>query len=94
MADMKTTHKMKTTLTFLTALLLTPLAALSAAASSAAPTSQGRMPSFSWDRVPCYMHIRKDTAFTADEIRYLASFPLVTFEKLTVRSATSTREFR
>jgi len=27
------------------------------------------------------MHIRKDTAFTADEIRYLASFPLVTFEK-------------
>jgi len=28
-----------------------------------------------------YMHIRKDTAFTPDEIRYLATFPLVTFEK-------------
>ena len=65
----------------LTALLLAPLAVLSGAASSAAPTSQGRMPSFSWDLVPRYMHIRKDTAFTAEEIRYLANFPLVTFEK-------------
>jgi len=71
------------TLPLLTALLLWPLAALHAAASSAAPTSQGRMPAFSWDRVPCYIHIRKDTAFTADEVRYLASFPLVTFEKTT-----------
>lgn len=43
----------------------------------------GRLPSFSWDRVPRYMHIRKHTAFTADEIRYLASFPLVTLEKTT-----------
>jgi hypothetical protein len=42
-----------------------------------------RLPAFSWDRVPRYMHIRKDTAFSADEIRYLASFPLVTFEKYT-----------
>jgi hypothetical protein len=42
-----------------------------------------RLPAFSWARVPRYMHIRKDTAFSADEIRYLASFPLVTFEKYT-----------
>jgi hypothetical protein len=62
----------------LAALLLAPLAALHAAAPSASPN---RFPSFSWEHVPRYMHIRKDTAFTADEIRYLASFPLVTFEK-------------
>ncbi|GIX01388.1 MAG: hypothetical protein KatS3mg112_0325 [Thermogutta sp.] len=42
-----------------------------------------RMPAFSWDHVPLYMHIRKDTAFTEDEIRYLATFPLITFEKAT-----------
>ena len=42
-----------------------------------------RLPRFSWERVPLYMHIRKDTAFTAEEIRYLASFPLVTLEKTT-----------
>lgn len=42
-----------------------------------------RMPAFSWDHVSLYMHIRKDTAFTEDEIRYLATFPLITFEKAT-----------
>jgi hypothetical protein len=83
---------MKTTITLLTALLLAPLAPLQAAASSSAPTSQGRMPSFSWDSVPCYIHIRKDTAFTADEIRYLASFPLVTFEKTTGAKAFGSTE--
>lgn len=40
-----------------------------------------RLPSFSWARVPRYMHIRKETAFTPEELRYLASFPLITFEK-------------
>jgi alpha-L-fucosidase len=40
-------------------------------------------PAFSWDTVPLYVHIRKDTAFTDEEIRYLASFPLITFEKAT-----------
>lgn len=71
---------MKPTPTLLAALLLAPPAALHATAPS---TSPDRLPSFSWERVPRYMHIRKDTAFTADEIRYLASFPLVTFEKST-----------
>ena len=42
-----------------------------------------RLPSFSWDRVPLYMHIRKAKNFTEDEIKYLATFPLVTFEKTT-----------
>lgn len=68
---------MKHTLTLLPLLLLAPLAAFCAGPS----TSPDRLPSFSWERVPCYMHIRKDTAFTADELRYLASFPLVTLEK-------------
>jgi len=42
-----------------------------------------RLPAFSWDRVPLYMHIRKAENFTEDEIKYLASFPLLTFEKTT-----------
>lgn len=52
-----------------------------AAAPSAPPTR--RMIAFSWEHVQCYMHIRKDEEFTPDEIRYLATFPLVTFEKST-----------
>jgi hypothetical protein len=69
---------MKHTLPLLAALLLAPLAAVHATDPLA---NSDRFPSFSWERVPRYMHIRKDTAFTTDEIRYLASFPLVTFEK-------------
>ena len=42
-----------------------------------------RMPEFSWDTVPRYMHVRKATAFTPEEINYLAAFPLITFEKTT-----------
>lgn len=70
---------MKLSLTLLiTALLLAPLAAIHAADPSA---NSDRLPSFSWDRVPRYMHIRKETAFSPEELRYLASFPLITFEK-------------
>ena len=29
------------------------------------------------------MHIRKDTAFTEEEVKHLATFPLITFEKAT-----------
>ncbi len=60
--------------------LLAPLTTIHALDTLA--TSE-RFPSFSWETVPLYMHIRKDTAFTAEEIRYLATFPLVTFEKTT-----------
>lgn len=42
-----------------------------------------RMPEFSWGKVPLYVHIRKDTAFNDQEIQYLATFPLITFEKST-----------
>jgi hypothetical protein len=79
----------QTVVAFTAALLFAPLAALHAAPSA----STDKFPSFSWDRVPRYMHIRKDTAFTADEIRYLASFPLITFEKSTgVKDSGSTEE--
>lgn len=40
-----------------------------------------KLPEFSWDTVPRYMHVRKATDYTPDEIKYLASFPLITFEK-------------
>ncbi|MDF7800407.1 putative glycoside hydrolase [Pontiellaceae bacterium B1224] len=46
-------------------------------------TVADRMPAFSWDTVPRYMHIRKATAFTPEEIEFLATIPLITFEKTT-----------
>jgi len=64
-------------------MLLAWLNALPAAESHSALANPQRMPAFSWDRVPLYVHIRKDTAFTDEEIRYLATFPLITFEKAT-----------
>ena len=47
------------------------------------PSSKKEMPSFSWDTVPRYMHVRKVTAFTPKELKHLATFPLITFEKTT-----------
>ena len=44
---------------------------------------EDRFPDFSWDTVPRYMHVRKSIAFTKEEIQYLATFPLITFEKTT-----------
>jgi len=38
-------------------------------------------PEFTWDRIPLYMHIRKATSYTDEEIAFLAKFPLITFEK-------------
>lgn len=38
-------------------------------------------PEFSWDRIPLYMHIRKATSYTDEEIAFMARFPLITFEK-------------
>ncbi|MFC2090588.1 putative glycoside hydrolase [Bacteroidota bacterium] len=38
-------------------------------------------PEFSWDKIPLYMHMRKNKAFTQEEIEYLAGFPLLTIEK-------------
>ena len=67
----------------LLAVLLASLSALQAAESPAPLANPERMPVFSWDHVPLYVHIRKDTAFTDEEIKYLATFSLVTFEKAT-----------
>ena len=50
------------------------------------------LPAFSWDQVPQYMHIRKAKKFTDAEIKYLASFPLVAFEKTTGHTAFQTTE--
>jgi hypothetical protein len=63
--------------------LLVPPGTLLAANSFTRSSPPGRMPPFSWDTVPRYMHVRKVTAFTPEEVNYLASFPLVTFEKTT-----------
>ena len=67
----------------LIAVLFASLSALQAAESQTPVANPDRMPAFSWDTVPLYVHIRKNTAFTDAEIRYLATFPLVTFEKAT-----------
>lgn len=48
---------------------------------SSPPPNATRLPEFSWDRVPQYMHIRKSYKYTRKEINYLATFPLVTLEK-------------
>ncbi|MCH6258623.1 putative glycoside hydrolase family 15 protein [Puniceicoccaceae bacterium K14] len=42
-----------------------------------------KMPDFSWETVPRYMHMRKAKAFTQKEFDYLAKFPLITLEKTT-----------
>lgn len=65
----------------LLALLLAPLSQISATEPVVILADQEPKPTFSWDHVSLYMHIRKDTAYTDDEIRYLAKFPLITFEK-------------
>jgi len=40
-------------------------------------------PESSWNHVPLYQHMRKSTAFTEEELKYLAGFPIVTLEKTT-----------
>ena len=42
-----------------------------------------KLPEFSWDTMPLYMHLRKDTEFTKEEIQFIAKHPLITFEKTT-----------
>lgn len=41
------------------------------------------LPEFSWDKIPLYMHVRKSSEFTEDEIEYIANYPLITLEKST-----------
>ena len=40
-------------------------------------------PAFSWDTLPLYIHVRKARKFTPEELKHLASFPLITLEKTT-----------
>ena len=54
-----------------------------ALAAEPVPAGDRRFPDFSWDTIPLYMHVRKATAFSDEELDYLASFPLVTLEKTT-----------
>jgi hypothetical protein len=62
-----------------------------ALAAERVPAGDQRFPDFSWDTIPLYMHVRKATAFTDEELDYLASFPLITLEKTTgLRSSGST----
>ena len=42
-----------------------------------------KSPEFSWDRMPLYLHLRKATAFTKKELKFIAKHPLITFEKTT-----------
>ncbi|MDG1356910.1 MAG: putative glycoside hydrolase [Akkermansiaceae bacterium] len=51
-----------------------------------------KFPEFSWDHIPRYMHIYKSTSFTDEELDYLATFPLITFEKATGRSEGSVQQ--
>ena len=51
--------------------------------SSTSSDSASRMPEFSWDSLPLYIHVRKDKKFTEEELQYLAGFPLITLEKRT-----------
>ncbi len=53
------------------------------AASTSASSASSKMPAFNWDTLPLYVHVRKTDEFTPEEVRYLASFPLITFEKTT-----------
>ncbi|BDS07498.1 hypothetical protein NT6N_25380 [Oceaniferula spumae] len=60
--------------------------------SKKSATAVRKLPAFSWDRIPLYMHIRKAQAYTDKEIAFIAKFPLITFEKANGHSAHGTIE--
>jgi len=70
-------------------LLLISLVACPNVKSETAQNSESNLvgatnfPAYSWDKIPLYMHGRKATAFTTNELNYLAEFPLITLEKTT-----------
>ena len=43
-------------------------------AQESASTLAATMPTFSWDTLPLYIHVRKAKKFTPEELKYLASF--------------------
>lgn len=42
-----------------------------------------KLPEFSWNKMPLYLHLRKFKSFTEEEIKFIAKHPLITFEKTT-----------
>ena len=78
-------NKLKALGVVLCLLLCDSLPAQTTELKSSEPTSNSasRMPEFSWDTVPLYIHIRKLEKFTDEELQYLAGFPLITLEKTT-----------
>ena len=53
---------------------------------------QNKFPEFSWDHIPRYMHVWKQTSYTDGELEFLADFPLITFEKAQGTSEGSVQE--
>ena len=60
--------------------------------NEAQPAGAEKFPEFSWDHIPRYMHVYKTTSFTEEELDYLATFPLITFEKATGRREVSVQQ--
>ena len=60
--------------------------------SKVAENEISKYPEFSWDKMPLYIHVRKNTAYTNEEIAYLASFPLITLEKSQANKTFSSTE--
>ena len=77
--------------TFLLVLFAISLSACSAQKQEV-PVVKQKLPEFSWDKMPLYMHMRKSTAFTKKEITYLSKFPLITFEKTTGSKSSGSTE--
>ena len=58
---------------------LTPIA--EAATAERSQEVPQKYPEFSWEHIPRYIHLYKRSAYTAKEIEFIATFPLITFEK-------------
>lgn len=78
-------NSLKAIIAILCLLLCDSLYAQKAELESSPPDSSSvsRMPAFSWDTMPLYVHVRKSEKFTDEELQYLAGFPLITLEKMT-----------
>ena len=76
---------------FLVVLLAVSLSACSVQ-KQGTPVVKQKLPEFSWDKMPLYMHLRKSEAFTKKELTYLSEFPLITFEKTTGSKAYGSTE--
>jgi len=50
--------------------------------SSVFANNADKYPEFTWDTMPLYMHVWKQTSYTQAELEYLASYPLITLEKV------------